>query len=160
MSVTKADISLAAYLTMARKKAGYNSPYDAERAGVPNTTRSIYRHESGETIPPDSLVSYARSYDAPELLIVACNSCPVFLAQQNGRKNRSRPLAEVAVQLANVLRRLDIADSELMQIAEDGRVRPDEVAIRDEIDAVLADVIHAVQEARLNLIIHEEETTP
>ena len=66
----------------------------------------------------------------------------------------------MAVQLANVLRRLDIADSELMQIAEDGRVRPDEVAIRDEIDAVLADVIHAAQEARLNLIIHEEECTP
>ena len=62
--------------------------------------------------------------------------------------------------MANVLRRLDIADSELMQIAEDGRVRPDEVAIRDEIDAVLADVIHAAQEARLNLIIHEEECTP
>ena len=34
MSVTKADISLATYLTMARKKAGYNSPYDAERAAA------------------------------------------------------------------------------------------------------------------------------
>ena len=114
----------------------------------------IEKIENGRTqIQPEDVVLMADSYKAPALRNYYCaNECPI------GRVHSLRPvpkeLGQIGVETLNALNQMNRSKDRLLEIVEDGSVRPDEYADFVEIKRVLDKI--ALSVANLQLWVNEQ----
>lgn len=128
-----------------------------EKAGEMIPGMSAERIEKIENervqIQPDDVMLLAEYYRAPFLCNYYCaNECPI--GQVHALKPEPKELAQIAVETLNALNRMNQNKDRLLEIVEDGQVRPDEyedfVKIKDGLDRI------ALSVANLQLWVNEQ----
>ena len=108
-------------------------------------------YERGITIPPlDLVVMMAEEYNAPQLRNLYCmNQCPLGKGQPISAELKT--LEAVTVGIVAKLDQNDICDMkrQLLDIAEDGKVSPDEEVDFKEVSLALDKLAVAISELRL-----------
>ncbi len=100
--------------------------------------------ENGRTqIQPEDVMLLAEAYKAPVLLNQYCAyACPI--GQVHAPRTETKELAQIAVETLNALNRLTRSRDRLLEIVEDGQVRPDEypdfVSIKSVLDKIALSV--------------------
>lgn len=109
----------------------------------------IEKIENGRTqIQPEDALLLAEYYKAPTLLnYYCCNECPI--GQVHAVRTESKELAQIAVETLNAVNKMNRSKDRLLEIAEDGRVRPDEYADFMEIKAALDRIAQSVSNLQL-----------
>ena len=133
--VTREDLGLT------REKAGELIPgFSPER---------IEKIENGRTqIQPEDVMLLAEYYKAPSLRNYYCsNECPI--GQAHALPTESKALAQIAVETLNAVNKLGKSRDRLLEIVEDGQVRPDEYADFVEIKATLDKIALSVSNLQL-----------
>ena len=128
-------------LELTREKAGELIPgFSPER---------IEKVENGRTqIQPEDALLLAKYYRAPGLLnYYCCNECPI--GEVHAVRTESKELAQIAVETLNAVNKMNRSKDRLLEIAEDGRVRPDEYADFMEIKAALDRIAQSVSNLQL-----------
>lgn len=110
--------------------------------------------ENGRTqIQPEDVMLMAEYYKAPSLRnYYCCNECPI--GQVHALRTESKDLAQIAVETLNALNRMNRSKDRLLEIVEDGQVRPDEYQDFAEIKGVLDKI--ALSVANLQLWVNEQ----
>ena len=110
--------------------------------------------ENGRTqIQPEDVMLLAEYYKAPILCNHYCaNECPS--GQVHALRPEPKELAQIAIETLNALNRMNQSKDRLLEIVEDGRVRPDEYADFAEIKATLDRI--ALSVANLQLWVNEQ----
>jgi len=104
----------------------------------------IAKIESGRSaVQPEDAMLMAECYKAPALLNYYCaHECPI--GRGSVPEVESKELAQIAVETLNSLNRLNREKDRLLEIVEDGTVRPDEKAdfmvIKETLDKIAASV--------------------
>ena len=130
-------------LGLTREKAGELIPgFSPER---------IEKIENGRTqIQPEDVMLLAEYYKAPSLRNYYCaNECPIGQAQAHALPTESKALAQIAVETLNAVNKLSKSRDRLLEIVEDGQVRPDEYADFVEIKATLDKIAFSVSNLQL-----------
>ena len=133
-------------LGLTREKAGELVPgFSPER---------IEKIENGRTqIQPEDVILLAEHYRAPSLLnYYCCNECPIGETQVI--RAESKELTQIAVETLNALNRMSRSKDRLLEIVEDGEVRPDEYQDFVEIKQVLDKI--ALSVSNLQLWVNEQ----
>lgn len=121
----------------------------AEYFGV--SVSSMANYERGITIPPlDLVLMMAEEYNAPQLRNLYCmNQCPLGKGQPISAELKT--LEAVTVGIVAKLDQNDVDDmkKQLLDIAEDGKVSPDEEVDFKEISLALDKLAVAISELRL-----------
>lgn len=121
----------------------------AEYFGV--SVSSMANYERGITVPPlDLVLMMAEEYNAPQLKNLYCvNQCPLGKGQPISTELKT--LEAVTVGIIAKLDREDVDDMkrELLEIAEDGKVSPEEEEEFCEISSALDKLAVAISELRL-----------
>ena len=133
-------------LGLTREKAGELIPgFSPER---------IEKIENGRTqIQPEDVMLLAEYYKTPSLRNYYCvNECPI--GQVHALKTESKELAQIAVETLNALNRMNRSKERLLEIVEDGQVRPDEYQDFVEIKGVLDKI--ALSVANLQRWVNEQ----
>lgn len=121
----------------------------AEYFGV--SVSSMANYERGITIPPlDLVVMMAEEYNAPQLRNLYCmNQCPLGKGQPISAELKT--LEAVTVGIVAKLDQNDVCDMkrQLLDIAEDGKVSPDEEVDFKEVSLALDKLAVAISELRL-----------
>ncbi len=114
----------------------------------------IEKIENGRTqIQPDDVMLLAEYYKAPILCSYYCaNECPI--GQVHALRPEPKALAQIAVETLNALNRMNQSKDRLLEIVEDGQVRPDEYDDFVEIKGVLDKI--ALSVANLQLWVNEQ----
>ena len=100
--------------------------------------------ESGDKIPsPDDVVSMSKVYDAPELCNYYCtHECAI--GEKTVEEIEIKSLSQIAIETLNSLNKMTRLKDRLLEIVEDGRVRPDEsddfLIIKSTLDKIAASV--------------------
>ena len=95
----------------------------------------------------------AEYYKAPILCNDYCaNECPI--GQVHALRPESKELGQIAVETLNALNRMNRSKERLLEIVEDGQVRPDEYQDFVEIKGVLDKI--ALSVANLQLWVNEQ----
>ena len=95
----------------------------------------------------------AESYKAPGLCNYYCvHECPI--GRVSAPRTESKELAQIAVETLNAVNKLTRSRDRLLEIVEDGRVRPDELEDFQEIKATLDKISLSV--ANLQLWVNEQ----
>ena len=110
--------------------------------------------ENGRTqAHPDDVMLLAEYYKAPMLCDYFCaNECPI--GQVRAPRTEQKELAQIAVETLNALNRLNQSKDRLLEIVEDGRVRPDELDDFTSIKATLDKI--ALSVANLQLWVNQQ----
>lgn len=112
---------------------------------------SLANYERGITVPPlDLVMMMADAYNAPQLKNLYCmNQCP--LGKEQPISAEVKTLEAVTVGIVAKLDREDVDDMkrELLEIAEDGKVSPEEEKEFCEISSALDKLAVAISELRL-----------
>ena len=104
-------------------------------------------------IQPDDIMLLAEYYKAPILCNHYCtNECPI--GRVHALPAESKELAQIAIETLNALNRLNKSKDRLLEIVEDGQVRPDEYQDFVEIKGVLDNIARSV--ANLQLWVDEQ----
>ena len=133
-------------LGLTREKAGELIPgFSPER---------IEKIENGRTqIQPEDVMLMAEYYKAPALCNHYCTQeCPI--GQVHIRPAESKELGQIAVETLNALNRLNRSKDRLLEIVEDGQVKPDELQDFTEIKSVLDKIAQSV--SNLQLWVNEQ----
>ena len=133
-------------LGLTREKAGEIIPgFSPER---------IEKIENGRIqIQPDDVLLLAEYYKTPYLCNHYCaNECPI--GQIHALKTEPKELGQIAVETLNALNKMNRSKDRLLEIVEDGQVRPDEYSDFTEIKEVLDRI--ALSVANLQLWINEQ----
>lgn len=121
----------------------------AEYFGV--SVSSMANYERGITVPPlDLVVMMAEEYNAPQLRNLYCmNQCPLGKGQPISAELKT--LEAVTVGIVAKLDQNDVCDMkrQLLDIAEDGKVSPDEEVDFKEVSLALDKLAVAISELRL-----------
>ncbi len=128
-------------LGLTREKAGELIPgYSPER---------IEKIENGRTqIQPEDALMLAKYYRAPSLRNYYCvHECPI--GQIHAPRTESKELAQIAVETLNAVNRLSKHRDRLLEIVEDGEVKPDEYADFTEIKITLEKIALSVSNLQL-----------
>lgn len=128
-------------LGLTREKAGELIPgFSPER---------IEKIENGRTqIQPEDVMLLAEYYKTPALRNYYCaNECPI--GQAHALPTESKALAQIAVETLNAVNKLGKSRDRLLEIVEDGQVRPDEYADFVEIKATLDKIAFSVSNLQL-----------
>ena len=128
-------------LDLTREKAGELIPgFSPER---------IEKIENGRTqIQPEDVLLMAEYYKAPSLCNHYCaNECPI--GQIHAIRTESKELGQIAVETLNALNKMNKSKDRLLEIVEDGQVRPDEYDDFVEIKAVLDRIAQSVSNLQL-----------
>ena len=128
-------------LGLTREKAGDLIPgFSPER---------IEKIENGRTqIQPQDALLLAEYYRTPSLLnYYCCNECPI--GESHVIRAESKELNQIAVETLNAVNKMNRSKDRLLEIAEDGRVRPDEYADFMEIKAALDRIAQSVSNLQL-----------
>ena len=125
-------------LDLTREKAGDLIPgFSPER---------IEKIENGRTqIQPEDVMLLAEYYKAPVLRNYYCSQeCPIGKLRQ--LPTESKELVQIAVETLNAVNKLDQRRDRLLEIVEDGQVRPDEyddfTEIKETLDRIALSVSH------------------
>ena len=125
-------------LDLTREKAGDLIPgFSPER---------IEKIENGRTqIQPEDVMLLAEYYKAPALRNYYCSQeCPIGKLRQ--LPTESKELVQIAVETLNAVNKLDQRRDRLLEIVEDGQVRPDEyddfTEIKETLDRIALSVSH------------------
>jgi hypothetical protein len=105
-------------LDLTREKAGELIPgFSPER---------IEKIENGRIqVQPEDVMLMAEYYKTPSLRNYYCtNECPI--GQVHVQRTESKELGQIAVETLNALNRISRSKDRLLEIVEDGQVRPDE----------------------------------
>ena len=110
--------------------------------------------ENGRTqVQPDDVMLLAEYYKAPILCNYYCvNECPI--GQVHALRPEPKDLGQIGVETLNALNRMNKSKDRLLEIIEDGRVRPDEYNDFVEIKSVLDKI--ALSVANLQLWVNEQ----
>ncbi len=133
-------------LGLTREKAGELIPgFSPER---------LEKIENGRTqIQPEDVMLLAEAYKAPSLLNYYCaNECPI--GQVHALRTESKELGQIAVETLNALNKMAQSKDRLLEIVEDGQVRPDEFKDFSEIKKVLDKI--ALSVSNLQLWVNEQ----
>ena len=133
-------------LGLTREKAGELIPgFSPER---------IEKIENGRTqIQPEDVMLLAEYYKKPSLRNYYCvNECPI--GQVHALRPEPKELGQIAVETLNALNRMNRSKERLLEIVEDGQVRPDEYEDFVEIKRVLDKI--ALSVANLQLWVNEQ----
>ncbi len=133
-------------LGLTREKAGELIPgFSPER---------IEKIENGRTqIQPEDVLLMAEYYKTPSLCNYYCaEECPI--GQIHALRTESKELGQIAVETLNALNKMNQSKDRLLEIVEDGRVRPDEYSDFVEIKAVLDKI--ALSVSNLQLWVNEQ----
>ncbi len=133
-------------LGLTREKAGELIPgFSPER---------IEKIENGRTqIQPEDVLLMAEYYKTPSLCNHYCaEECPI--GQIHALRTESKELGQIAVETLNALNKMNQSKDRLLEIVEDGRVRPDEYSDFVEIKAVLDKI--ALSVSNLQLWVNEQ----
>ena len=102
---------------------------------------------------PEDVMLLAEHYRAPILCSYYCaNECPI--GRVHALRPESKELAQIGVETLNALNQMNRSKDRLLEIVEDGRVRPDEYQDFTEIKAVLDRI--ALSVANLQLWVNEQ----
>lgn len=136
-----------------REELGYTREKAAEL--IPGfSPERIEKLENGRVqIQPEDVLLMAEYYKAPYLTSYYCaNECPI------GRVHSLRPvpkeLGQIGVETLNALNQMNRSKDRLLEIVEDGSVRPDEYNDFVEIKRVLDKI--ALSVANLQLWVNEQ----
>ena len=133
-------------LDLTREKAGELIPgFSPER---------IEKIENGRVqVQPEDVMLMAEYYKAPSLCNYYCaNECPI--GQVHALRTESKELGQIAVETLNALNRMSRNKDRLLEIVEDGQVRPDEYQDFTEIKQVLDKI--ALSVSNLQLWVNEQ----
>ena len=133
-------------LGLTREKAGELIPgFSPER---------IEKIENNRTqIQPEDVLLMAEYYKTPSLCNHYCaEECPI--GQIHALRTESKELGQIAVETLNALNKMNQSKDRLLEIVEDGRVRPDEYSDFVEIKAVLDKI--ALSVSNLQLWVNEQ----
>lgn len=114
----------------------------------------IEKIENGRTqIQPEDVMLLAEYYKSPILCNYYCTEeCPI--GQVHALRQEPKELAQIAVETLNALNRMNQSKDRLLEIVEDGQVRPDEYKDFVEIKSVLDKI--ALSVANLQLWVNEQ----
>ena len=124
-------------LDLTREKAGDLIPgFSPER---------IEKIENGRTqIQPEDVMLLAEYYKAPALRNYYSQECPIGKLRQ--LPTESKELVQIAVETLNAVNKLEQRRDRLLEIVEDGQVRPDEyddfTEIKETLDRIALSVSH------------------
>lgn len=128
---------------LARENAGLTREgADAVCPGL--TAERIVKIESGKTmVQPEDVLLMAEGYRAPSLCNYYCShECPI--GQNRVPILEAKELAQIAIETLNSLNRLNRERDRLLEIVEDGTVRPDEkedfLMIKETLDKIALSV--------------------
>ena len=109
----------------------------------------IEKIENGRTqIQPEDALLLAEYYRAPSLRNYYCvHECPI--GQAHALPTESKELAQIAIETLNAVNKLSRSRDRLLEIVEDGRVRPDEYTDFVEIKATLDRIALSVSNLQL-----------
>ena len=133
-------------LDLTREKAGELIPgFSPER---------IEKIENGRVqVQPEDVLLMAEYYKTPSLCNHYCvNECPI--GQLHAPRTESKELGQIAVETLNALNKMSRNKDRLLEIVEDGQVRPDEVQDFLEIKQVLDKI--ALSVSNLQLWVNEQ----
>jgi len=110
--------------------------------------------ENGRTqIQPEDVMLLAEYYKSPILCNHYCvNECPI--GRVHALRQEPKELGQIAVETLNALNRMNRSKDRLLEIVEDGQVRPDEYKDFSEIKSVLDRIAASV--ANLQLWVNEQ----
>ena len=108
------------------------------------TPERITKMENGTTrVQPDDVIVMAECYKAPELCNYYC-SHECALGRQTVEEIEQKPFSQIAIETINTLNRLSKQKDRLLEIVEDGQVRPEEyddfMVIKSSLDKMAASV--------------------
>ena len=112
------------------------------------TAERIEKLEGGQTrVQPEDVLLMADCYKAPELCNHYCtHECAI--GRQTMKEVEPKSFAQIAVETLNALNRMDRHKERLLEIVEDGQVRPDEcedfLTIKQTLDRI-AESVSALQ---------------
>ena len=114
----------------------------------------IEKIENGRTqIQPEDVLLMAEYYKTPSLCNHYCAyECPI--GQIHAIRTESKQLGQIAVETLNALNQMNRNKDRLLEIVEDGQVRPDEYRNFVEIKAVLDKIARSV--SNLQLWVNEQ----
>ena len=114
----------------------------------------IEKMENGRMqIQPSDVMILAKHYKAPILCNHYCaNECPI--GQVHALRPEPKELAQIAIETLNAVNKMDQNKDRLLEIVEDGQVRPDEYHDFVEIKSILDDI--ALSVANLQLWVNEQ----
>lgn len=117
----------------------------------------IEKIENGRTqIQPEDVLLMAEYYKTPSLCNHYCAyECPI--GQIHAIRTESKQLGQIAVETLNALNQMNRNKDRLLEIVEDGQVRPDEYRDFVEIKAVLDKIARSV--SNLQLWVNEQIAT-
>ena len=133
-------------LGLTREKAGELIPgFSPER---------IEKIENGRVqVQPEDVMLMADYYKTPSLCNYYCaNECPI--GQVHALRTESKELGQIAVETLNALNKMSRSKDRLLEIVEDGQVRPDEYQDFVEIKEILDKI--ALSVSNLQLWVNEQ----
>ncbi len=114
----------------------------------------IEKIENGRTqIQPEDAMLLAEAYKAPALCNYYC-SHECSIGRVNAPRTESKALGQIVVETLNALNKLSRSKDRLLEICEDGRVRPDEMDDFREIKGTLDKL--ALSVSNLQLWVNEQ----
>ena len=128
-------------LGLTREKAGDLIPgFSPER---------IEKIENGRTqIQPEDVMLLAEYYKTPSLCNYYCvHECPI--GEVHALRTESKELGQIAVETLNALNKMSQNRDRLLEIVEDGQVRPDEYQDFVEIKEILDKIALSVSNLQL-----------
>lgn len=132
----------------ARTAAGLSREEAIERLGI-GSHKTLYNYENGYTaVPPDIVLQMQQVYHEPTLAARYCSDhCPIgrIFAHNISSTELCRCVVGLAKEGKDVYRMRD----ELMAIAEDGTISPDEVERFEKIMSELLDLESKIEELKL-----------
>ena len=141
---------------MARESAGLTRE-GAEDVCPALSADRIVKIESNRTaVQPEDVLLMADCYKAPSLCNYYCaNECPI--GKDRFPEVESKELAQIAIETLNSVNRLNREKDRLLEIVEDGTVRPDEredfITIKETLDKI------AISVRTMHLWIEEAEAS-
>ena len=131
----------------AREKQGYTLEEAGELIDGLSSER-ITRIENGSVrVQPEDVILMAEGYKAPELRNYYC-SHECAIGRASVREIEKKSFGQIAIETVNALNRLSTQKDRLLEIVEDGQIRPDEhsdfLEIKETLDKI-ADSVSAMQ---------------
>ena len=110
-----------------REEAGLTRAEASEATGYISESRIDKIENERTTVQPSDIVAMAKAYKKPELCNYYCtHECRI--GQETISEIHPSSLAEISIGILNSLNTLNSQKDRLMEIAEDGTVRKDELA--------------------------------
>ena len=139
---------------ISREEAGLTREKASEAIGFISDDR-IEKVESGKYAPhPDEVLAMARCYAHPGLRNYFCShECPI--GKKYVPEVQSRALSEIALEILSHMNRLEGEKNRLIEIARDGRIRPEE---KEDFKVILEQLrVVSATIASLELWVEEQE---